>query len=58
MELAPLSYILVKSICSQFRDKVASAHETFEHALRRLELHHYGRIKQNESQQDTIRKVY
>ena len=41
---------LAKSICSQFRGKVASAHETFEHALRRLELHHCGRMKQNESQ--------
>ena len=48
---------LAKSICSQFRGKVASAHETFEHALRRLELHHSGRMKQNESQRDTIRKV-
>lgn len=48
---------LAKSICSQFRGKVATAHETFEHALRRLELHHSGRLKQNESQRDTIRKV-
>ena len=48
---------LAKSICSQFRAKVATAHETFEHALRRLELHHSGRMKQNESQRDTIRKV-
>ena len=48
---------LAKSICSHFRGKVAAAHETFEHALRRLELHHSGRMKQNESQRDTIRKV-
>jgi len=48
---------LAKSICSQFRGKVAAAHETFEHALRRLENHHSGRMKQNESQRDTIRKV-
>ena len=46
---------LAKSICSQFRGKVASAHETFEHSLRRLELHHSGRMKQNKSQRDTIR---
>ena len=48
---------LAKSICSQFWAKVVAAHETFEHALRRLELHHSGRMKQNESQQGTIRKV-
>ena len=48
---------LAKSIYSQFRGKVATVHETFEHSLRRLELHHSGRMKQNESQRDTIRKV-
>jgi len=48
---------LAKSICSQFRARVTSSHETFLSAIKQLEMRHSGRLKETEGQRDTIRKV-
>ena len=48
---------LAKSICSQFRAKVTTSHETFLSAIKQLEMRHSGRLKESEGQRDTIRKV-
>ena len=48
---------LAKSICSQFRARVTSSHETFLSAIKQLEMRHSGRLRETEGQRDTIRKV-
>ena len=48
---------LAKSICSQFRARVMSSHETFLLAIKQLELRHSGRLKETEGQREIIRKV-
>lgn len=48
---------LAKGICSQFRSKVSSSHESFLSAMKQLENRHSGRLKETEGQRETIRKV-
>lgn len=48
---------LAKSVCQQFRLKVMSSHDTFDSALRKLESHHSGRLRQTAEQREKIKKI-
>lgn len=49
---------LARSISTQFRDKIKSAHDAFHSALRSLENHHSGKLERTEEQRVAIRKIH
>ena len=52
------SYRLAKMIGEQFRDKLKQSHDNFTQAMKRLELHHSGRLEKATDRQQKLRKIH
>lgn len=54
----PICYRLAKVIGEQFRDKLKQSHDNFTQAMKRLELHHSGRLEKAGDRQQKLRKIH